>query len=73
MGLKSLLVAATLALAHPGHEEVYQHNAVEKEARSLDQCSSEFSHPEFVKKTVERHGAEFDRLRRSLGLEAEDR
>ena len=73
MGLKSLLVAASLALAHPGHEKVYQHNAVEKEARSLDHCSAEFSHPEFVKRTVERHGAEFDRLRRDLGFEADDR
>ncbi len=67
--LSGLLVAASLAFAHPGPEKVYQHNAVELEARSLDHCQRDFSEPEFVKRTLERHGEEYDRLRRNLGLE----
>jgi hypothetical protein len=73
MGIKSLLVAASLVLAHPGPEKIYQHNAVEKEARSLDHCHKDFAHPEFVKRTLERHGEEYHRLRRNLGLETHDR
>jgi len=76
MGLKSALVSLFLVLplgwTHPGHEEkIYQHAATPKEARSLDQCQKAFSEPEFVKRTVERHGEEFLRLRRNLGVEDE--
>lgn len=69
---KALLLSASLVLAHPGHEKVYQHNARELEARSLDHCDKAFSHPEFVKRTVEIHGEEYGRLRRALGLESQD-
>jgi hypothetical protein len=68
--LASLLLAAP-TLAHPGHEEVYAHAALPLERKSLAHCSAEFSHPEFIKKTVEIHGRELARLRRSLGLEVE--
>jgi hypothetical protein len=77
MGIKStltsLLLAIPLGLAHPAPEKIYQHNAVPREARSLDHCKREFSHPEFVKKTTEIHGAELQRLRRALGYEPHDR
>lgn len=74
MTLKTSLVAlaltASLGYAHPGHEKVYQHAP---EVRSLDHCDKAFSHPEFVKRTVEIHGEELARLRRAIGLEAENR
>jgi len=71
MGLKSLLssalLAAPLVFAHPGHrEEVPAHPL---EARDLKHCAREFNDPELVKRTVEFHGKEYSRLRRSLGLE----
>lgn len=64
----SLLLAAPLALAHPGKEKVYAHAALPLERKSLSHCKREFSEPEFVKKTVEIHGRELHRLRRDLGL-----
>ncbi|KAH8893951.1 aromatic compound dioxygenase [Thozetella sp. PMI_491] len=70
--LSGLVVAASLAFAHPGPEKIYQHNARELEARSLDHCKRDFSHEDFIKRTVERHGNEFHRLRRNLGLETHD-
>ncbi|KAK4121217.1 Intradiol ring-cleavage dioxygenase-like protein [Parathielavia appendiculata] len=68
--LASLLLAAS-TFAHPGHEEVYAHAALPLERKSLDHCSAEFNNPEFIKRTVEIHGRELARLRRSLGLEVE--
>jgi hypothetical protein len=65
-----LLLAVSAAWAHPGgHEKIYEGPM---EVRSLDHCSRDFAEPEFVKKTVEIHGEEYARLRRALGLEAED-
>jgi hypothetical protein len=66
--LAGLLLAAPLAFAHPGKEEVYAHAAQPLERKSLAHCEKEFSHPEFVRKTVEIHGRELARLRRSLGI-----
>lgn len=72
--LASLLLAAPVALAHPGHkEEVYAHRALPLERKSLAHCSAEFSEPEFVKRTVEIHGRELARLKRSLGIEVEEK
>ncbi|KAK4104427.1 Intradiol ring-cleavage dioxygenase-like protein [Parathielavia hyrcaniae] len=68
--LASLLLAAP-AFGHPGHEEVYAHAALPLERKSLDHCSAEFNSPEFIKRTVEVHGRELARLRRSLGQEVE--
>ncbi|KAK4164366.1 Intradiol ring-cleavage dioxygenase [Cladorrhinum sp. PSN259] len=66
----SILLAAPLALAHPGHkEEVQAHRAQPLERMSLDHCSKEFNSPEFVKRTVEIHGEELVRLRRALGYD----
>lgn len=71
--LASLLLAAPLAVAHPGHNEALaSHAALPLQRRSLAHCQKEFSHPEFVKRTVEAHGQELARLRRSLGLEVEE-
>ncbi|KAK3358805.1 Intradiol ring-cleavage dioxygenase [Lasiosphaeria hispida] len=77
MGFKSLLssalLAAPLALAHPGHrEDVYQHSALPLERKSLDHCSKEFQEPEFLKRHVEIHAGEFARLRRDLGLDSNE-
>jgi hypothetical protein len=71
--LASLLLAAPLALAHPGKEEVFAHAAQPLERKSLAHCEKEFSQPEFIKKTVEIHGRELARLRRSLGLEVDEK
>ncbi len=74
MGVKNyltgLLLAAPLVLAHPGPDHI---PLLPIERRDLNHCQKEFSHPEFVRRTVERHGEEYERLRRSLGLEPEDR
>jgi hypothetical protein len=64
----AVVLTACLAWAHPGHEKVYQHAP---EVRDLGHCDKAFSHPEFVKRTVERHGDELHRLRRAVGLEAD--
>ena len=76
MGLLSLsvaLLAAATASAHPGHKEaVHAHRAVPLEQRSLNHCDKAFKHPEFLKRTLDRLGPEFSRVRRSLGVEAED-
>jgi hypothetical protein len=70
--LASLLLAAP-ALAHPGEEEVvYAHAALPLERRSLAHCSAQFQEPEFVKRTVQVHGKELARLKRSLGIEVEE-
>ncbi|KAK3933874.1 Intradiol ring-cleavage dioxygenase [Diplogelasinospora grovesii] len=70
MGFKTLLLlAAPLALAHPGHREEVYHHPLER--RDLNHCEKSFSEPEFIKRTVEIHGREFARLRRELGLETE--
>ncbi|KAK3296683.1 Intradiol ring-cleavage dioxygenase [Chaetomium fimeti] len=67
--LASLLLAAP-ALAHPGHhEKVYAHSALPLERKSLAHCSAQFNEPEFVKRTVQIHGQELARLKRSLGLD----
>jgi len=76
MGLKSLvsslLLAAPLTVAHPGHvEEVHAHAALPPERKSLNHCEQEFNAPEFVERTVEIHGRELANLRRALGLEVE--
>jgi hypothetical protein len=71
--LASLLLAAP-ALAHPGHhEEVHAHAALPLERKSLAHCSAEFNKPEFIQRTVEIHGEELARLRRSLGIEVEEK
>ncbi len=67
--LASLLLLAPLVLGHPGPEE---HVNQPLESRNLDHCQRDFSEPEFVKRTIQIHGAEYARLRRSLGLEAPD-
>ncbi|KAK3984621.1 Intradiol ring-cleavage dioxygenase [Cladorrhinum sp. PSN332] len=67
----SILLAAPLALAHPGKEEVHAHRAQPLERMSLNHCSKEFNSPEFVKRTVEVHGQELARLRRALGYDEE--
>jgi hypothetical protein len=69
--LASLLLAAP-ALAHPGKEEVYAHAALPLERKSLAHCSAQFQEPEFVKRTVQVHGKELARLKRSLGIEVEE-
>lgn len=69
--LAGLLLAAPLAAAHPGKEEVYAHAALPLERKSLAHCDAEFSQPEFIKRTVEIHGRELARLRRSLGIDVE--
>jgi hypothetical protein len=74
MGLKHslatlLLASVPLGLAHPGDEKVYQHRARPLEQRSLDHCDKHFSEAEFVKRTVDIHSAEFERLRRAAGFE----
>ncbi|KAL2129752.1 hypothetical protein VTI74DRAFT_7342 [Chaetomium olivicolor] len=72
--LANLILAARLTVAHPGNkEEVAAHAALPLERKSLAHCEKEFSHPEFLKKTVEIHGRELARLRRSLGLEVEEK
>jgi len=73
MGLKqllsSVLLVAPLALAHPGHEEeVHQHAANPLERKSLNHCQKEFNDPVFIRRTVEIHGEEYNRLRREAGL-----
>ncbi len=68
--LTALVLTASLGWAHPGHEKIYQHAP---EVRSLDHCDKAFSHPEFVKRTVEIHGEELARLRRAIGLETKTR
>lgn len=68
--LTALVLAASVVWAHPGHEKIYQHAP---EVRSLDHCDKAFSHPDFVKRTVEIQGEELARLRRAVGLEAENR
>ena len=71
MGLKSFLssalLAAPLVFAHPGHRE--EAPAHPLEARDLQHCAREFNDPDLVKRTVEFHGNEMARLRRSIGLE----
>ncbi|OIW35693.1 aromatic compound dioxygenase [Coniochaeta ligniaria NRRL 30616] len=67
--LTALVLSASLGWAHPGHEKIYQHAP---EVRSLDHCDKAFSHPEFVKRTVEIQGEELARLRRAIGLEDEN-
>ncbi len=70
--LASVLLAAPAALAHPGHhEKVYAHAALPLERKSLAHCDAQFNEPEFIKRTVEIHGAELARLKRSLGIEDE--
>lgn len=71
MGLLNiLLLAAPLALAHPGHhEEVHAHAANPLERKSLGHCSRQFNDPEFIRRTVEAHGREFMRVKRELGVE----
>ncbi|KAK3326801.1 Intradiol ring-cleavage dioxygenase [Apodospora peruviana] len=71
--VSSLLLAGALVSAHPGHEEkVHAHAALPLERKSLDHCSKQFSEPEFVERTVEIHGREYARLRRSLGLDLDE-
>lgn len=65
-----LLLAASAARAHPGHHEKVYAGPVA--ARDLSHCSRDFAEPEFVKRTVEIHGEELLRLRRSLGLEPQE-
>lgn len=72
--LSGLLLAAPLAVAHPGHhEEVAQHAARPLKGRDLSHCSKRFKEPAFHKRFVEKNGDEFLRLRRSAGIEPHDR
>lgn len=77
MALKAifgLLLAASLATAHPGgHEAIHQHAARPLKGRDLNHCSKRFSEPQFHKRFVEKNGDEFLRLRRSLGVEDHER
>ncbi|KAK4222676.1 Intradiol ring-cleavage dioxygenase [Podospora fimiseda] len=65
----SILLAAPLALAHPGKEEVHAHRAQPLERMSLDHCNPVFNSPEFQKRTAEAYGEELARVRRSLGYD----
>jgi hypothetical protein len=73
MGLKNalihLLLAAPLGLAHPAGEKEPLHAAQPLYLRSLDHCQEHFDEPEFKKRIVDRHMAEFNHLRRKRGLE----
>lgn len=69
MGLKlalaGLLAASSAVLGHPGPEDI---PLLPIERSDLNHCKREFSAPDFVKRTVDSHMDEFDRLRRELGL-----
>ena len=71
--LAGLLATAPLAVAHPGHERVPSHAARPLFGRDLNHCNKRFKEPEFAKRYVEKNGEEFLRLRRSLGIEPENR
>ncbi|KAI6449200.1 hypothetical protein MCOR17_010195 [Pyricularia oryzae] len=77
MGFKTSLAAALLAIPlglahpHPVDEPEYQHHARPLMERSLDHCAGQFAEPEFIKRTIDRHSDEYDRLRRALGVEPE--
>jgi len=72
--VSSLLLAGSLVHGHPGHkEEVYSHAALPLERKSLDHCSQQLNDAEFVKRTVEFHGAEYARLRREAGYDLDER
>ncbi|KAI7912666.1 hypothetical protein M0657_010014 [Pyricularia oryzae] len=77
MGFKTSLAAALLAIPqglahpHPVDEPEYQHHARPLMERSLDHCAGQFAEPEFMKRTIDRHSDEYDRLRRALGVEPE--
>lgn len=79
MGFKTSLAAALLAIPlglahpHPVDEPEYQHHARPLMERSLDHCAGQFAEPEFMKRTIDRHSDEYDRLRRALGVEPEGR
>lgn len=62
----SALLAAAPAFAHPGHKDVVPQGPLYR--RNLDHCAWKFEEPEFVKRTVEVHGAEIARLRQRLGI-----
>ncbi|KAL2269212.1 hypothetical protein VTJ83DRAFT_4058 [Remersonia thermophila] len=64
--LASALLAAAPAVAHPGHKDVVPQGPLYR--RNLDHCAGKFQEPEFIKRTVEIHGSELARLRRSLGI-----
>ncbi len=72
--LPALLLLAQLAalgLAHPaGQEEPPVPQPLER--RNLDHCDRAFREPEFLRRTVASHGAEYARLRRALGLSTPD-
>jgi protocatechuate 3,4-dioxygenase beta subunit len=71
--VSSLLLAGSLVHGHPGHkEEVYSHAALPLERKSLDHCSQQLNDAEFVKRTVEFHGAEYARLRREAGYDLDE-
>lgn len=70
--LAGLLAAAPAVLAHPGHERVPSHAARPLLGRNLDHCAGKFQEPAFAKRFTEKHGEEFLRLRRSIGMEPAD-
>ena len=67
-----LLLSSPLGLSHPGEEEnIYQHAAQPLHHRTphVSQCKATFQEPEFVKRTIDRRHAEFERLRQERGLD----
>ncbi|TLD19610.1 hypothetical protein PspLS_09620 [Pyricularia sp. CBS 133598] len=64
-------IPLSLAHPHPVDEPEYQHHARPLIERSLDHCAGHFAEPEFMKRTIDRHSDEYDRLRRALGVEPE--
>ncbi|KAK5660011.1 hypothetical protein OQA88_13479 [Cercophora sp. LCS_1] len=74
--LACLVLGARHGLAHPPgmEEKVYQHAATPLNHRTphISQCHGALKEPAFVKRTVERRNAEFDRLRRERGLAHQD-
>lgn len=62
-----LVLASPFSLAHPG-EQVTQH-AARPARRSLAHCEAEFSHPDFVKKSVDRRLGGVQRLREKRGID----
>ncbi len=64
----ALALAATPVLGHGDH--LIKLGPIER--RDLNHCEKNFKEEEFVRRTVEIHGREFARLRRSQGLDPED-
>ena len=61
-------IVLSVVLAHGVHDH-YPLGPIER--RNLNHCHKEFSQESFVKRTLEIHEKEFDRLRRDLRIDAE--